>query len=181
MGVAGYYAYGGEAFPNIVKNLSHGPIRITVEICLLLHLVAAFPIILNPPFQYFEHILNIPSNFNWKRCFFRTTSVFVLLFIAETIPSFGSILDLVGASTVTLLNFVFPPYFYMKLCDSSIENKEWEQRFVVFQLVMITKTIDYNLIFQFKTSRGCDSPFLIISPIHISENCPFGSEFFAGF
>ena len=42
-------------------------------------------------------------DFNWKRCLFRTISVIILLFIAETIPSFGNILDLVGASTVTLL------------------------------------------------------------------------------
>ena len=51
-----------------------------------------------------------------------------MLFIAETVPSFGSIINLVGASTVTLLTFVFPPYFYMKLCDSSYRNKEWTQR-----------------------------------------------------
>ena len=52
----------------------------------------------------------------------------VLLFVAETIPSFGNILDLVGASTVTLLTFVMPPYFYMRLCDSSTDNKDWTER-----------------------------------------------------
>ena len=56
---------------------------------------------------------------------FRTFSVLVLLFIAETIPSFGNILGLVGASTVTMLTFVCPPYFYLRLIDSSTDNKEW--------------------------------------------------------
>merc|ERR1711990_185031 len=65
---------------------------------------------------------------NWKRCAFRTFSVLCLLFIAESVPSFGAILDLVGASTVTLLTFVFPPYFYMKLVDASSLNPLWEQR-----------------------------------------------------
>ena len=129
MAIAPYYAYGDHAEANIVKALSSGWIKTTVEIMLLLHLVAAFPIILNPPAQYFEHILEIPSTFNWKRCALRTLSVFVLLFIAETIPSFGAILDLVGASTVTMLTFVCPPYFYMRLCDSSKQNKEWTQRY----------------------------------------------------
>jgi len=128
MGIAGYFAYGSAAPSNIVLALEHGPIRITIEIMLLLHLISAFPIITNPPAQYFEHIFNIPSDFNWKRCLFRTISVLILLFIAETIPSFGSILDFVGASTVTLLTFVFPPYFYMRLCDKSSENPEWTQR-----------------------------------------------------
>ena len=129
MAIAPYYGYGNMAQANIVMSLSKGWMRTTVEVMLLLHLVAAFPIILNPPAQYFEHIMNIPTAFNWKRCALRTLSVFVLLFIAETIPSFGSILDLVGASTVTMLTFVCPPYFYMRLCDSSKQNKEWTQRY----------------------------------------------------
>ena len=41
------------------------------------------------------------SEFNWKRCAFRTLVVSILLFIAESVPSFGSILDLVGGSTIT--------------------------------------------------------------------------------
>ena len=72
----------------------------------------------------------IVLEFNWKRCTFRSMIVLLLLFIAETIPNFGSILDLVGSCSVTLLTFVFPPFFYMKLCDSSSENKEWTQRYV---------------------------------------------------
>ena len=128
MAIAPYYAYGSDAQANIVLSLKTGGIRVTVEVMLLLHLVAAFPIILNPPAQFFENVFNIPSQFNWKRCALRTVSVMVLLFIAETIPSFGSILDLVGASTVTMLTFVCPPYFYMRLCDSSKQNKEWTQR-----------------------------------------------------
>ena len=51
-----------------------------------------------------------------------------LLFIAETVPSFGAILDLIGASTVTLLTFIFPPYFYMRLADASLDKKEWLDR-----------------------------------------------------
>ena len=69
------------------------------------------------------------SDFNWKRCAFRSLSVACLLFIAETVPSFGAILDLVGGSTVTLLTFIFPPFFYMKLADASIGHKEWIQRY----------------------------------------------------
>merc|ERR1712002_948202 len=76
----------------------------------------------NPPNQYFEEVLNIPKSFNWKRCAFRTTIVFLLLFIAECLPNFGSLLDLIGGSTVTLLTFVFPPYFYMKLVDVSSDK-----------------------------------------------------------
>jgi len=123
-----YFSLGSKVTDNIVLAMSDGWQRVLVEIMLLLHLITAYPIITNPPAQFFEQILNIPSSFNWKRCAFRSMSVLGLLFIAETVPSFGSILDLVGGSTVTLLTFVFPPLFYMRLADASIGRKEWVTR-----------------------------------------------------
>merc|ERR1739838_160697 len=128
MAAACYFSLGDQVTDNIVLAMSDGWQRITVEIMLLLHLITAFPIITNPPAQFFEQMLNIPSDFNWKRCAFRSLSVACLLFIAETVPSFGAILDLVGGSTVTLLTFVFPPYFYMRIADASLERKDWVQR-----------------------------------------------------
>ena len=143
MASACYFSLGDHVTDNIVLAMSDGWERIVVEIMLLLHLVTAFPIILSPPTQFCEKLLNISSgrikekkmkksvlvlDFNWKRCAFRTLSVLGLLFIAETVPSFGSILDLVGASTVTLLTFIFPPLFYMRLADASLGKKEWVER-----------------------------------------------------
>ena len=139
-----YFSLGDKVEDNIVLAMSSGPVKILVEVMLLLHLVAAFPIITNPPAQFFEGMLGISSgefqeekafyihncvtDLNLRRCVFRSLSVLVLLFIAESVPSFGAILDLVGASTVTLLTFVFPPYFYIRLTDASSKNPEWSQR-----------------------------------------------------
>ena len=91
-------------------------------------LQASFLLLFCHLLRYYWNEISIVLEFNWKRCTFRSTIVLLLLFIAETIPNFGSILDLVGSCSVTLLTFVFPPFFYMKLCDSSSENKEWTQR-----------------------------------------------------
>ena len=128
MAVGCYFSLGDQVTDNIVLAMSEGWERVVVEIMLLLHLVTTFPIITNPPNQAFEKLLHIPPDFNWKRCVFRSLSVLSLLFIAESVPSFGAILDLVGASTVTLLTFVFPPYFYIKLVEASSLNKDWPQR-----------------------------------------------------
>jgi len=128
MAAVGYFSLGELVQDNIVLSMSEGWQRVVVEIMLLLHLVTAYPIITNPPAQMFEELLNIPSDFNWKRCLFRSCSVLGLLFVAESVPSFGSILNLVGGSTVTLLTFVFPPFFYMKLSDASIGVKGWKER-----------------------------------------------------
>ena len=37
--MAAYFAYGGAVTSNVVLSISDGPIRITVEVMLLLHLV----------------------------------------------------------------------------------------------------------------------------------------------
>ena len=42
-----------------------------------------------------------------------------LLFIAESVPSFGSILNLVGGSTITCLTFIMPPLLYIFVMDHS--------------------------------------------------------------
>ena len=42
-----------------------------------------------------------------------------MLFVCASVPNFGSILDLVGGSSVTLLTFVFPTTFYLLLVKKS--------------------------------------------------------------
>jgi hypothetical protein len=42
-------------------------------------------------------------------------------------PNFSTIMDLVGGSTITLLSFVFPPFFYIRLMDMAPQNPSWTQ------------------------------------------------------
>ena len=56
-----YFSLGDNVTDNIVLAMSSGWQRVVVEVMLLLHLVTAYPIITNPPAQFFEQILNIPS------------------------------------------------------------------------------------------------------------------------
>ena len=93
-----------------------------MEILLLVHLISAYPMFLNPPNQFIENILGIPPTFNWKRVVFRSSVMVVLLFLAESLPSFSAILQLISSVFVTCLTFVFPPLFYMRLVDR--ESKE---------------------------------------------------------
>ena len=46
----------------------------------------------------------------------------LMLFLGETVPNFGAILDLIGGSSVTLLTFVFPPTFYLLLRNARTRN-----------------------------------------------------------
>jgi len=50
-----------------------------------------------------------------------------VLFVAESIPHFGDILALVGGSTTTLLAYVLPSLFYMKLLRQKPQiGDDWE-------------------------------------------------------
>lgn len=49
-----------------------------------------------------------------------------VIFVAESVPSFGPVLDLMGASTVTLTCVIFPPIFYLFL--STREKKALQSR-----------------------------------------------------
>ena len=62
LAISGYYCYGEAAGSSIVNTISHGGLRITAEICFLVHLIAAFPIVFNPGAQYFEDLMKIPSS-----------------------------------------------------------------------------------------------------------------------
>ena len=57
---------------------------------------------------------------------FRMGMVLTTAVIAYTIPNFGKFLELVGASICTLLGFILPCLFHMKVFGRS-ELKLWEQ------------------------------------------------------
>ncbi|KAJ9600373.1 hypothetical protein L9F63_009343, partial [Diploptera punctata] len=138
---AGYYVYGEAVNPNIVLSLPKSILAVIANILLAIHLVLAFLIIINPVCQELEEIANIPRYFNWKRCLVRTSMLCIMVFVGESVPKFGKILSLVGGSTVTLLTFVLPPYFYMKLCDQE-KNEEWPERGMHLRLRPANKTLN---------------------------------------
>ncbi|XP_076305512.1 uncharacterized protein LOC143222640 [Tachypleus tridentatus] len=143
--IAGYAGYGEQVKTNVLLSLSSGPIRTTIEIMLAGHFLFTFLIIINPTCQELEEMLCVPPEFGWKRCLLRTTVMVVVVFVAETVPHFGKILNLFGGSTLTLLTFVFPPLFYMKL--SYQKHPNWPERTVpLYQKIYFFSIIMIGLI-----------------------------------
>jgi hypothetical protein len=50
-----------------------------------------------------------------KRVIVRCSMMVAVVFAAESVPSFGPILDLVGGSTLTLTSIIFPCIFWLYL------------------------------------------------------------------
>ncbi|KAI8791411.1 amino acid transporter ANTL1-like isoform X2 [Biomphalaria glabrata] len=122
--IIGYYVYGSHTKDNILQSMSTGPMQYTVEVLITMHIFCSFIIVINPVCQELEELLRIPTHFGPKRVIFRTLMMGVVLFVAESVPHFGAILSLIGGSTLTLLAYILPPIFYLKLC--SMEGA-WEK------------------------------------------------------
>ncbi|XP_062577099.1 uncharacterized protein LOC134238969 [Saccostrea cucullata] len=110
-----YFVYGKNVSSNILLMPNGGRLNQVVEVMITLHLLLGLLIVINPFCQELESYARVPKNFTWKRCVFRSVVVAFILFMAETIPTFGAILSLVGGSTVTLLAYICPSLFYLKL------------------------------------------------------------------
>lgn len=124
----GYKVYGSGVEQNIIKSLTEAQstLRIVIEVLLAIHLFFAFLIAINPTAQEIEEFFKVPKKFCWQRCAVRSGIMLLVIFVAMSIPNFGKVLDLVGGSTVTLMTFVFPPVFYMRLCAQ--QKPEWPVR-----------------------------------------------------
>lgn len=118
-----YFIYGKNVESNILLTKSRDVdnkevsdvINQVVEVLITIHLILGLLIVINPFCQELESYARVPRHFTWKRCAFRSVVVIVILFVAESIPKFGAILSLVGGSTVTLLAYICPSLFYLKL------------------------------------------------------------------
>ncbi|XP_033741065.1 amino acid transporter AVT1I-like [Pecten maximus] len=112
----GYFVYGDSLDANIINNLPPGGPTYVALILITIHLLSAFVIILNPLLQEVDMVLHVPKEFTWKRCVTRSFVLICVLFVAETIPKFEYVLSLIGGSSLTILVFICPILFHMRMC-----------------------------------------------------------------
>ncbi|PVD28157.1 hypothetical protein C0Q70_10742 [Pomacea canaliculata] len=111
----GYFVYGTNIKDNILETVSAGPMLTIVQVLITGHLVCSFIIVINPVCQEIEELLGIERHFGWQRAVLRSVVCVIVAFVALSIPHFGAILSLIGGSSTTLLAYIAPPVFYLKL------------------------------------------------------------------
>ena len=57
----GYYFLGDCVQDNMIASMSVGTMRKIAEVVMMIHLITAVPIVVNPPSQYFEELMEIPK------------------------------------------------------------------------------------------------------------------------
>uniref|UniRef100_A0A0K0E4C1 Aa_trans domain-containing protein n=1 Tax=Strongyloides stercoralis TaxID=6248 RepID=A0A0K0E4C1_STRER len=121
--IIGYMSYGDSLRESVIPSLQNLVIQQAVNMFITLHVVLALTIVFNPLNQEFEDLLSIPHEMGYKRVVTRTIMMIAVVFVAETVPNFGVLLDFVGGSTITLMALVFPLIFNLFL---SAANKKYD-------------------------------------------------------
>ncbi|KAE9551476.1 hypothetical protein FO519_005321 [Halicephalobus sp. NKZ332] len=121
--VSGYVVYGDSLRDSVIPSLQHMPVQQAVNILITLHVILALTIVFNPLNQELEELLNVPLQFGWQRVAARTSMMAAVVVVAETVPNFGVLLDLVGGSTITLMALIFPVIFNF---FASAGNKKYD-------------------------------------------------------
>ncbi|XP_063402409.1 uncharacterized protein LOC134686665 [Mytilus trossulus] len=155
---SGYFVYGQKLNPNIVKNMTSGPITYIIDILMTLHLIFGYLILINPVCQGLEAMVGVPKAFTWKRCIARSAIVMVVIFVAESVPHFGAILSLIGGSTTTLLSYILPCVFYLKLAKGSNNQTSHKKYGISYQNAESTDESDLSE--QNHTERPKKTPLI---------------------
>ena len=127
-GVCGYVAFGDATLSPISLNLK-GESAAFVQMALCLAIYLTYPIMMFPVSDVLENLFlsdsNKPPRSYCPSRTFRICIVLTTATIAYTIPNFGKFLELVGASICTLLGFILPCIFHIKVFGRT-ELKTWE-------------------------------------------------------
>lgn len=105
-----------EHAENITDLFSSSVLSVVVILAINIHLLLAIVIFTNTLYQDLEQTLNVPYDFNWKRCAVRSGFMLLSLMMAASIPSFQSFLSIFGGMLTALVNFLLPLGIYVKLC-----------------------------------------------------------------
>ncbi|XP_054154772.1 uncharacterized protein LOC128953311 [Oppia nitens] len=155
--IAGYYVYGQLVTDNILQSLSKGWPKQTASVLFTVHLLMAAVMLLNPVAQEFEHWLNIPQNFTYKRLITRSVLMLSVVFTGLSVPKFGKIMDLLGGSTIMLMAMILPTCFYLSLVSQQHDWPDCPKRQINIKLkLFMLLTICMGLV------AGCASTYFAI-------------------
>lgn len=137
-GTCSYVAFGNQTISPISLNLK-GESAAFVQVALCLALYLTYPIMMFPVSDVLENLILSNKNKPPRRfCPSRTVRVMIVLVtatIAYVLPNFGKFLELVGASICTLLGFILPCYFHLRVFGRK-EMKMFEWVFNLFIIIV---------------------------------------------
>ena len=123
--VISFHKFGDNTKSNIIRNLPASGLTTTIQILMAGHVVCAYLIIINPVNLNIENYFAFDHSFNFFRCCSRVLVTLFAILIGLSVPKFGKLLSLVGASAVVIQTYILPVIFYYKLKnnESTVSTK----------------------------------------------------------
>ncbi|GFR17411.1 aa_trans domain-containing protein [Trichonephila clavata] len=116
LAILGYAAYGKgikrDITMNMMANKSLRSIARLLQFLNLTQLATTLVIYLNPTFQIFEYLLEVPRRLGYKRCLLRSGLLFLIFLLAYALPLVLELAEIFAIIFVGLLTCVFPAIFY---------------------------------------------------------------------
>ncbi|XGW31750.1 hypothetical protein V3C99_010146 [Haemonchus contortus] len=125
--ILGYLTYHDSIRDSILPSIQTEWMRQASNVLITIHCILTITIVINPLNQDLEDLFHCPHHFGWQRVLLRTGTMLAIVFVGESIPSFGPILDLIGGSTQTLASVIFPVLFYVHLLARQKKAEECDK------------------------------------------------------
>ncbi|VDP14579.1 unnamed protein product [Onchocerca flexuosa] len=128
LSVYAYFVYGQSMEESLIDSIQTTWIRHGADLAVAFHCVLTIILTINPVNQQFEHIFHVPHKMCWQRIAVRTGLLAVILFVALSIPNFGSIMDFFGSTTIPFTCIILPTLFGLSLKNQRYneKTKKWK-------------------------------------------------------
>nr|CAB3266252.1 proton-coupled amino acid transporter 3 [Phallusia mammillata] len=131
-GVCGYMSFGPVTNQIITLNLPAGIFPLLVKMCLCFSLFFTYPVMMFPVVQILEKRCKGTFSSYIAGNFLRAGMVAMTGLVVLIIPSFSTLMSLVGATCCSLLAFIMPALFHLRIFRS--------------EMTLSKKVLDYTLI-----------------------------------
>ncbi|EFO21498.2 transmembrane amino acid transporter [Loa loa] len=123
-----YAVYGQSMRESVIDSLQTTWIRHGANLAVAIHCLLTIILTINPVNQQFENIFHVPHKMCWQRVAIRTGLVALMLFVALSIPNFGSIMDFFGSTTIPFTCVILPTLFGLSLKSQRYneKTKKWQ-------------------------------------------------------
>uniref|UniRef100_A0A915PJS1 Amino acid transporter transmembrane domain-containing protein n=1 Tax=Setaria digitata TaxID=48799 RepID=A0A915PJS1_9BILA len=128
LSVFSYTVYGQSMENSVIDSLQTTWIRHAADLAVAFHCVLTIILTINPINQQLEDLLNVPHKMCWQRIAVRTSLLMFILFIALSVPNFGSIMDFFGSTTIPFTCIMLPTLFGLSLKSQRYneKTKKWK-------------------------------------------------------
>lgn len=124
-GLAGYAAFGDNVQAVITKNLGDGFFAYAIKGALSIALFLTYPVVMHPVGQIFD------TRTSMRRFTIRVILVVITIVVVIFIPSFATLMELIGGSACSMISFILPALFHFKLSKDSSKTERMIDLFIV--------------------------------------------------